>query len=80
MTISVPATIWRHCPLRRHLMLGKVDRSPDFGKGSPMIESNYGVDADRDGSTSQGESTLLPMLIGGLVSIIVGLTIVAWFV
>ncbi|HLZ02468.1 MAG TPA: hypothetical protein VKR55_09995 [Bradyrhizobium sp.] len=45
-----------------------------------MIESNYGVDADRDGSTSQGESTLLPMLIGGLVSIIVGLTIVAWFV
>lgn len=45
-----------------------------------MIESDYSVGGGRVGSTGQGESTLLPMLIAGLVSIVVGLTVVAWFV
>jgi len=45
-----------------------------------MNESNYGVGAGRGGSTGQGESTLLPMLIAGLVSVVVGLTVVAWLV
>lgn len=80
MSISLRAAIWRHCPLRRHLMLGTVDRSTDFRKGSPMIESDYSMGADGDGTTGQGESTLLPMLIAGLVLIVVGLTVVAWFV
>lgn len=45
-----------------------------------MIESDYSMGADGDGTTGQGESTLLPMLIAGLVLIVVGLTVVAWFV
>jgi hypothetical protein len=50
-----------------------------------MIESNYGVGASRqgsirEGSTREGESTLLPMLIAGLVAVVVGITVAAFFV
>jgi hypothetical protein len=61
--------IWQRCPL--HQMLGKVGHSAaDFRKESPMIE----------GSTREGESTLLPMLIAGLVAVVVGITVAAFFV
>jgi len=60
--------------------LRKGDRSMDLGKEPPMIESDHGVGRDREGSTSQGEGTLLPMLIAGLVAVVVGLAAVAYFV
>jgi len=80
MTIRAYAAIWRRWPLRHHKTSGKVDRSMDLGKEPPMIESDYGVGRDRQGSTSQGDSTLLPMLVAGLVSVVVGLAAVAYFV
>jgi len=80
MTNRPYAAIWRRWPLRHHQTSGKVDRSMDPGKESPMVEGDYGAGRDRQGSTSQGESTLLPMLIAGLVSVVVGLVAVAYFV
>ena len=80
MTIRACVAIWRPWPLRHHQTSGKVDRSMNLGKEPPMIESDHGVGRDREGSTSQGEGTLLPMLIAGLVSVVVGLVAVAYFV
>ena len=45
-----------------------------------MNKGDYSAGAGGGGSTDQGESTLLPMLIAGLVSIVVGLAVVAWLV
>ena len=45
-----------------------------------MIEGNSSVGASRYGSTGRGESTLLPMLIAGLVAVVVGITVAAFFV
>ena len=39
-----------------------------------MIKSDYPVGAD-----SRQESTLLPMLIAGLVAVVVGITVAAFF-
>lgn len=39
-----------------------------------MIDSDYPV-----GSDSRQESTLLPMLIAGLVAVVVGITVAAFF-
>jgi hypothetical protein len=78
MISSVLHGIWRWCPL--HQLLGKVDRSAGFRKQSPMIESSCGVSAGHHGSTREGESTLSPMLIAGLVTVVVGITVAALFV
>lgn len=43
-----------------------------------MIEGNGS--AGRFGSVGDGESTLLPMLIAGLVTVVVGITVAAFFV
>lgn len=40
--------------------------------------SNYG--SGRDGSAREGDSTLLPMLIAGLVTVVIGITVAAFFV
>ena len=73
MTNHVLHGIWQRCPL--HQMLGKVGRSTaDFRKETPMIDSDYPV-----GSDSRQESTLLPMLIAGLVAVVVGITVAAFF-
>ncbi len=77
MITRVVHGIWRWCPL--HRMIEKVELSAGFRKGFPMIDGDYGAGADRHGSTSRGESTLLPMLIAGLVAVVVGLTAVALF-
>jgi len=61
-------------------MIEKLALSAGFRKGSPMIEGNYSVGASRHRSTREGESTLLPMLIAGLVAVVVGITIAAFFV
>jgi len=53
-------------------------RSAGFGKRSSTIEGNYS--AGRPGSVGEDESTLLPMLIAGLVAVIVGITVAAFFV
>jgi hypothetical protein len=53
-------------------------RSAGFGKRSSMIEGNGS--AGRLGSVGEGESTLLPMLIAGLVTVVVGITVAAFFV
>ena len=45
-----------------------------------MIEGSYSVSAGHHGSTREGESTLLPMLIAGLVAVVVGITVAAFFV
>ena len=45
-----------------------------------MIEGNSSVGAGHHGSTGRGESTLLPMLIAGLVAVVVGITVAAFFV
>lgn len=76
MITSVLHGIWRWCPL--HRMIEKLALSA--GKRSPMIESNCSVRASRHRSTREGESTLLPMLIAGLVAVVVGITIAAFFV
>ena len=69
MTNHVWHGIWQWCPL--HRMLGKAGRSAaDFRKETPMVH----------GTTREGESTLLPMLIAGLVAVVVGITLVALFV
>jgi hypothetical protein len=73
MTIPVLHGLWRRCPL--HQVLGKLGRSADFRKESPMIKSDYRVRAD-----SRQESTLLPMLIAGLVTVVVGVAVAAFFV
>jgi hypothetical protein len=78
MISSVLHGIWRWCPL--HQLLGKVDRAVRFRKGSAMIEGSYSVSASHHGSTKEGESTLLPMLIAGLVAVVIGITIAAFFV
>lgn len=78
MTTPVLQSIWRWCPL--HQMLEKVAASADFRKETPMIEGNSSVGASRYGSTGRGESTLLPMLIAGLVAVVVGITVAAFFV
>ena len=78
MISSVLHGIWRWCPL--HQLLGRVHRSESFTKGLPVIEGNYGVGAGCHGSTREGESTLLPMLVAGLVAVVVGITIAAFFV
>jgi hypothetical protein len=66
-------------------MIEKVARSASFRRESPTIEGNYSVGASRqrstrEGSTAEGESTLLPMLIAGLVAVVVGITVAAFFV
>jgi hypothetical protein len=76
MISSVLHGIWRWCPL--HQWLGAAFRSAGFGKRSPLIESNFG--ASRRRATKEGESTLLPMLITGLVTVVAGITIAAFFV
>jgi len=75
MISSVLHGIWRWCPL--HQLLGAAFRSAGFGK-RPWIESNFG--ASRRRATKEGESTLLPMLIAGLVTVVAGITIAAFFV
>ena len=77
MITRVVHGIWRWCPL--HRMIEKVELSAGFRKGFPMIDGDYGAGADRHGSTGRGDSTLLPMLIAGLVAVVVGLTAVALF-
>ena len=77
MISSVLHGIWRWCPL--HQLLAKVDLPASLKKALPMIEGNYDVGASRQ-STGEGESTLLPMLIAGLVAVIVGITVAAFFV
>jgi hypothetical protein len=72
MISSVLHGIWRWCPL--HQLLGTAYRSAGFGKRSPLIS------AGRLGSTREGESTLLPMLIAGLVAVVIGITVAAFFV
>jgi hypothetical protein len=76
MISSVMHGIWRWCPL--HQLLGMAYRSAGFGKRSSTIEGNYS--AGRPGSVGEDESTLLPMLIAGLVAVIVGITVAAFFV
>ena len=76
MISSVLHGIWRWCPL--HRMIENVALSASFRKGPPMIESNF--DARRHAANREGESTLLPMLIAGLVAVIVGITVAAFFV
>ncbi len=76
MISSVMHGIWRWCPL--HQLLGMVYRSAGLGKRSATIGGNSG--AGRPGSVEEGESTLLPMLIAGLVTVVVGITVAAFFV
>jgi hypothetical protein len=57
-------------------MIEQVALSARLRKESPM--SNYG--SGRDGSASEGDSTLLPMLIAGLVTVVIGITVAAFFV
>ena len=45
-----------------------------------MIEGSYNVSAGHHGSAREGESTLLPMLVAGLVAVVVGITVAAFFV
>jgi len=78
MVTRVVHGIWRWCPL--HRMIEKVELSARFRKGLPMIDGDYGAGAGRHGSSSRGESTLLPMLIAGLVTVVAGITIAAFFV
>jgi hypothetical protein len=76
MIRSIMHGMWRWCPL--HRLLGMAYRSAGFGKRSSMIEGN--CSAGRLGSVGEGESTLLPMLIAGLVTVVVGITVAAFFV
>ena len=78
MISSVLHGIWRWCPL--HRLIEHFALSAGFRKGSPTIGSNYGMGASRHVSTQKGESTLLPMLIAGLVAVVVGITVAAFFV
>jgi hypothetical protein len=83
MISSVLHGIWRWCPL--HQLLGIAYRSAGFGKGSSMVEGNFSAGPGCQGSTKEeptreGESTLLPMLIAGLVTVVVGITVAAFFV
>jgi hypothetical protein len=77
MITSVLHGIWRWCPL--HQLLAKVDLPASLKKALPMIDRNYGVGAGRP-SAGEGESTLLPMLIAGLVAVVIGITVAAFFV
>lgn len=76
MITRVVHGVWRWCPL--HRMIEKV-LSAGFRKGLSMIDGDHSTAANRLGSTGRGESTLLPMLIAGLVAVVVGITAVAFF-
>jgi hypothetical protein len=67
--------IWRWCPVHR-----MIERMADFRKGPAMVEANYKASASRHRSAREGESTLLPMLITGLVAVVVGIALAACFV
>lgn len=68
MTSHVLNGLWQRCPL--HQIIGKVGRAAvDVRKDSAMTRR----------STGEGESTLLPMLIAGLVAVVVGITVAAFF-
>lgn len=81
MISSVLHGIWRWCPL--HRLIEKVALSASSRKRSPMIEDNFGASRQglsRYGASREGESTLLPMLIAGLVTVVVGIAVAAFFV
>jgi hypothetical protein len=61
-------------------MIEQIALSAGFRKGSPMIGSNDWIAANRRVSATDSESTLLPMLIAGLVAVVIGITIAAFFV
>jgi len=77
MITRVVHGVWRWCPL--HRMIEKVELSAGFRKGLLMIDGDHSAGANRHGSTSRDESTLLPMLIAGLVAVVVGITVAAFF-
>jgi hypothetical protein len=57
-----------------------IERVADLSRGRAMVEADYRASAGRHGSAREGESTLLPMLIAGLVAVVIGIALAACFV